>query len=63
MVEKLELDTTAHPSLYRVSWLHKGHQVMVTKQSLVEFKIGGYRDDILCDAIPMDLCHVLLGRP
>ena len=38
-------------------------QVMVTKQCLVEFKIGGYRDEILCDVIPMDVCHILLGRP
>jgi hypothetical protein len=36
---------------------------MVTKQCLVEFKIGGYRDEILCDVIPMDVCHILLGRP
>ena len=36
---------------------------MVTKQCLIEFKIGGYRDEILCDVIPMDVCHVLLGRP
>jgi hypothetical protein len=35
---------------------------MVTKQCLVEFKIGGYRNAILCDVIPMDVCHVLLGR-
>jgi hypothetical protein len=32
MVEKLELETTAHPKPYKVSWLQKGHQVMVTKQ-------------------------------
>jgi hypothetical protein len=31
MVEKLELETTAHPNPYKVSWLQKGHQVMVTK--------------------------------
>jgi hypothetical protein len=31
MVEKLELETTAHPKPYKVSWLQKGHQVMVTK--------------------------------
>jgi hypothetical protein len=62
-VEKLELDMTAHPMSYKVSWLHKGHQVTVTKQCLVEFKIGGYRDEILCDVIHMDVCHVLLGRP
>jgi hypothetical protein len=36
---------------------------MVTKQCLVEFKIGGYRDEILCDVIPMDVCHILLGIP
>jgi hypothetical protein len=63
MVENLELETVAHPSPYKVSWLQKGHQVAVTKKCLVEFKIGGYRDDILCDVIPMDVCHILLGRP
>jgi hypothetical protein len=63
MVEKLELETVAHPSPCKVSWLQKGHQVIVTKQCLVEFKIGGYRDEILCDVIPMDVYHILLGRP
>jgi hypothetical protein len=41
MVEKLELETIAHPCPYKVLWLQKGHQVTVTKQCLVEFKIGG----------------------
>jgi hypothetical protein len=63
MVEKLELDTIAHSSPYKVSWLQKGHQVTVTKQCLVEFKLGGYKDEILCDVIPMDVCHLLLGIP
>jgi hypothetical protein len=36
---------------------------MVTKQCLVEFKIGGYTDEIICDVIPMDVCHIFLGRP
>jgi hypothetical protein len=63
MVEKLDLETIEHPKPYKVSWLQKGHQVMVTKQCLVEFKIGGYRDEIMCDVIPMDVCHVLLGIP
>jgi hypothetical protein len=63
MVEKMELETTAHPNPYKVSWLQKGHQVMVSRQCNVEFKIGGYKDEILCDVIPMDIFHVLLGRP
>jgi hypothetical protein len=63
MVYKLELKTTAHPRPYKVSWLQKGHQVTIAKQCLVKIKIGGYKDEILCDVIPMDVCHILLGRP
>jgi hypothetical protein len=63
MVEKLELETTTHPKPYKVIWLQKAHQVMVTKQFFLELNIGGYRDEILCDVIPMDVCHILLGRP
>jgi hypothetical protein len=63
MVEKLELEIVSHPNPFKVSWLKKGHQVMVSKQFQVEFKIGGYKDDILFDVIPMDVCHVLLERP
>jgi hypothetical protein len=62
MVEKLELEIVAHPSPYKVLWLQKGHKVTVTKQCLVEFKIEGYRDEILCDVILMDVYHLLLGR-
>jgi hypothetical protein len=36
---------------------------MVTKQCLVEFTIEGYRDEILYDVIPIDVCHIFLGRP
>jgi hypothetical protein len=63
MVEKLELKMNKHLSPYKVTWLQKGHQVCVTKQFLVNFKMGEYKDEILCDVIPMDVCHVLLGRP
>ena len=63
MVEKLELKTNGHTKPYKVSWLQKGHQVMITKQCLVEIKMGGYKDEILCDVIPMDICHIMLGRP
>jgi hypothetical protein len=63
MVENMELETIVHSMPYRVLWIQKGHQVNVSKQYLVEFKIGGYKDEILCDFIPMDVCHLLLDRP
>ena len=29
----------------------------------MEFQIGTYKDVVLCDIMPMDVCHILLGRP
>ena len=29
----------------------------------MKFKIRSYQDEVLCDNIPMDICHMLLGRP
>jgi len=26
-------------------------------------KIGFYKDEVLCDIIPMDFCHIFLGIP
>ena len=37
------------------------HKVMVNERCLVKFKIGSYQDEVLCDVIPMDICHMLLG--
>jgi len=36
---------------------------MVSRQCKVEFKIGSYKDEVLCDVIPMDVFHVMLGMP
>lgn len=50
----------SHP--YKVTWLNKGQHVLVNEQVWVEFAIGKYYDRILCDVLPMDACHLLLGR-
>eukprot|EP00253_Pinus_taeda_P004138 PITA_04138 len=63
MVEKLGLKKLKHPTPYKVSWLQKGHQLLVDEQCEVEFQIGRYKDKILSDVMPMDVCHLLLGRP
>jgi len=63
MVDKLRLAKTVNPTPYKVSWLQKGHQIIVIEQCKVEIHIGMYKDVILCDVMPMDVCHVLFGRP
>ncbi|XP_059067896.1 uncharacterized protein LOC131858615 [Cryptomeria japonica] len=63
MVNKLGLERIPHPNPYRVFWLTKEQQILVKEQCWVEFKIGEYHDQVLCEIVDMDACHLLLGRP
>ena len=64
MVEKLALVTVDHPHPYNLVWLENSQKLNVYKQCLVQFIIGDiYYDKVLCDVIPMDACHLILGRP
>ena len=35
----------------------------MTKQVLISFSIGRYKDEVLCDVVLMETGHLLLGRP
>ena len=63
MVEKLGLPTSKHPRPYKLQWLNDSGEVRVIKQVLVSFRIGKYEDEVLCDVVPMQAGHLLLGRP
>ncbi|XP_059630408.1 uncharacterized protein LOC132273461 [Cornus florida] len=64
MVNKLKLQTEPHPKPYQIAWFKKGNEVKVSKRSLISFSMGkNYNDQVWCDVIPMDVCHILLGRP
>ena len=63
MIEKLKLPKTKHPIPYKVSWLQNGHQLFINKQCEIDLQIGNYKDRVLCDVMPMEVCDILLGRP
>ena len=63
MVEKLGMPTCKHPRPYKLQWLNDSGEVRVNKQVLVAFSIGKYEDEVLCEVIPMQAVHLLLGRP
>ncbi|KAJ9557876.1 LOW QUALITY PROTEIN: hypothetical protein OSB04_012490 [Centaurea solstitialis] len=64
MVEKLGLKVEPHPEPYQLTWLKKGNVVKVKHRCLVQFSIGTrYSDEVWCEVVPMDVCHILLGRP
>ena len=46
VVENLKLRKFNNSTPYKVSWLHKGHQLLVIEQSEVEFQIGRYQDKV-----------------
>ncbi|GJZ96146.1 putative nucleotidyltransferase, ribonuclease H [Tanacetum coccineum] len=63
-VQKLGLKTENRPKPYKLQWLKKGGEVTVSKRVLVAFSVGTtYKDSVWCDVVPMDACHLLLGRP
>nr|KAJ0206796.1 hypothetical protein LSAT_V11C500244450 [Lactuca sativa] len=63
MVAKLGLVTMNHPKPYALHWLDDNKNIKVTKHVMVGLTMGSYKDDILCDVVPMDACHVILGHP
>jgi hypothetical protein len=63
MVEKLELLTTPHPRPYILPRFHDN--LNITDQTLVQFSVGKFYCEILCDVIPVPMvsCYLLLGGP
>ena len=63
-VRKLGVKTEKHPKPYRLAWLQKGGEVTVSQRALISFSMGSnYKDQMWCDVVDMDACHLLLGRP
>ena len=63
LVERLNLTTLKHPKPYKLQWLNDSGEVRVNKQVLLSFSIGKYKDEVICDMVPMNAGHILLGRP
>ncbi|KAL5566686.1 hypothetical protein UlMin_029850 [Ulmus minor] len=64
MVKALNLATVKHANPYKLGWIKKGSESKVGEVCVVPLSIGKiYVDEVTCDVIDMDACHVLLGRP
>ncbi|KAJ9552803.1 hypothetical protein OSB04_016848 [Centaurea solstitialis] len=64
LVDHLGLSTQPYKSPYALGWVKKGPQARVTQVCKVPLSIGKYyKEDMLCDVLDMDTCHIFLGRP
>ena len=59
VVDKLGLPTISHRKLYKLQWLSEVGEIIMNEQVLIHFSIGKYKDEVLCDVVPMEATHVL----
>jgi len=60
MVEKLNLQLVPNPKHYKLQWINEDGELIVEKRVKVGLFVGNYKDEILCDVVPMEACHILL---
>ncbi|XP_022640399.1 uncharacterized protein LOC106771275 [Vigna radiata var. radiata] len=63
LVEKLNLEVIPHPKPYKLHWINEDGDITVKKQAKLAISIGNFKDEVICDIVPMEACHVLLRRP
>jgi len=62
LVEKLNLAMLPYPKHYKLYGLHEDGDIIIKNQVKIQFSIGKYKDEVLYDIVPMNNCHILLGR-
>ena len=61
-IKLLNLKVEPHLNPFKVAWVND-HTLSVAQRCLVSIQMGDYKHEIYCDVLPMDVSHVLLGRP
>jgi hypothetical protein len=52
-----------HPQPYTIEWLRQGRDICVRQQCHLSYDINTFKDEVLCDVSPLEVCNVLLGQP
>jgi hypothetical protein len=63
VIKHLALPTTLHPQPYNIGWLRQGIDLHVSQQCRLAYNIKPFKDEVLCDVAPLEVCNVLLGQP
>jgi hypothetical protein len=63
VIKRLALLTTPHPQPYTIGWLRQRSDLRVSQQCRLSYGIKPFKDEVLCDVSPLEVCDVLLGQP
>ena len=62
VVSCLGLKLIPYPNPYKVSWVDTS-SIAIKERYVVPLQFLTYKAEIWCDVIPMDVGHIILGRP
>jgi hypothetical protein len=63
VIKWLALLTMPHPQPYTIGWLRQRSDLCVSQQCRLLYGIKPFKDEVLCDVSPLEVCDVLLGQP
>ena len=63
LVSKLNFETKPHNRTYKLQWLSEDGEFIINKQVELCLSMGQCTEKVLCDVVPMERNHILLGRP
>jgi hypothetical protein len=63
VIKRLDLPMTPHPQPYTIGWLRQGRDLCVSQQCRLPYDIKPFKDEVLCDISPLEVCDVILGQP
>jgi hypothetical protein len=63
VVKPVDLPMTPHLQPYTIGWLRQGRDIRISQQCRLPYDIKPFKDEVLCDISPLEVCDVLLGQP
>ena len=63
VIKRMDLPTTPHPHPYTIGWICQGRYLRVIQQCRLPYGIKPFKDEVLCDISPLEVCDILLGKP
>jgi hypothetical protein len=61
--KRITMPTMSHPQPYTIGWLYQGSDIHVNQQWHMSYDIKPFKDEVLCDVAPLEVCNVLLVQP
>jgi hypothetical protein len=62
VIKRLALLKSPQPQPYTIGWLHQGSDLHISQQYRLAYGIKPFKDEVLCDVSPLEVCDVLLGQ-